>query len=122
MDTLKVTFSCNLTNAVLQPDRRRRSERSLFEQSPSAARQPVPTPAVPPRRTGGIITSHLRMFINDLGVAGGGRRCAVNAIRWHTADGGSAQREAGEAEDTRRLVDIHINGELGLCSAAMSPS
>lgn len=64
--------------------------------------------------------SHLRMFINDLGMAGG---CchAVNAIHWHTANRGRAQRKA-ERQRTRRLVDIHINAKLSLCSAAMSPS
>lgn len=67
-----------------------------------------------------LMGRHLRMFINDLGMAGGGHRTA-NAIRWHAAAGGSAQREAGR-QRTRRLVDIHINGELGLCSAAMRPS
>lgn len=60
------------------------------------------------------------MFINDLGMTGGGCR-AVNAIRWHTANHGSAQREAGR-QRTRRLVDIHINAKISLCSAAMSPS
>lgn len=60
------------------------------------------------------------MFINDLGMAGRGCH-AVNAIHWHTANRGSAQREAGR-QRTRRLVDIHINAKLSLCSAAMSPS
>lgn len=60
------------------------------------------------------------MFINDLGMVGGGCH-AVNAIHWHTVNHGSTQREAGR-QRTRRLVDIHINAKLGLCSAAMSPS
>lgn len=64
--------------------------------------------------------SHLRMFINDLGMTGGGCH-AVNAIHWHTVNRGSTQREAGR-QRTRRLVDIHINAKLSLCSAAMSPS
>jgi len=60
------------------------------------------------------------MFINDLGMAGGGCH-AVNAIHWHTVNRGSAQRGAARLR-TRRLVDIHINAKLSLCSAAMSPS
>lgn len=57
------------------------------------------------------------MFINDLGPARTGCHL-VNAIHWHAAKHGSTQKEAR----TKRLVDIHINAELGLCSAAMSPS
>lgn len=53
-------------------------------------------------------------------MAGGGCH-AVNAIHWHTESRGSTQREAGR-QRTRRLVDIHINAKLSLCSAAMSPS
>ncbi|KAM3612507.1 uncharacterized protein V6R79_009379 [Siganus canaliculatus] len=54
------------------------------------------------------------------GGGGGHRRRAVNAIRWHAAPVAAAAQRASWRPRTRRLVDIHINGELGLCSAAMS--
>ena len=33
----------------------------------------------------------------------------------------AAHKEEAGRQRTRRLVDIHINAKLGLCSAAMSP-